>query len=200
MLRLRVPRIFRRFRKAQNGLAAVEFAMILPVMITMVFGMSEVSMAVLCRTDVTQIASTTADLIAQGNSVSANDLTNVYNAANVILYPYPKGGNDRATIRITSVLYSSADGKTGTVAWTCTQTGSGTLSPATRSKNSTVTFSQSLLTAGSSVLMVEVAYQYNSPTMKTIAGSFNFKDQFYTRPRRVAQIPAPSPAPTGCST
>ena len=53
-----------------------------------------------------------------------------------------------------------------------------------------MTFSQPLLVTGGSVLMVEVAYAYTSPTTQAIAGSFNFQDQFYTKPRRVAQIPS----------
>ena len=44
-------RIFRRFRRSEKGLAAVEFALILPVMITMLFGMGELSTAVFARTD-----------------------------------------------------------------------------------------------------------------------------------------------------
>ena len=39
--------------------------------------------------------------------------------------------------------------------------------------------------------MVEVAYNYASPTTQVIAGSYNMTNQFYTKPRRVGQIPAP---------
>jgi hypothetical protein len=58
-----------------------------------------------------------------------------------------------------------------------------------------MTFSQPLLASGGSVLMVEVAYNYASPTTQVVLGSYNFKDQFYTKPRRVGQLPAPSSCP-----
>jgi Flp pilus assembly protein TadG len=179
-------------------LAAVEFALILPVLITMLFGMGELSLAVFCRTDISQIASTVADLVAQESTVSSTDLSNVYNAANTILYPYyPNLSASKPTIRVTSVIFDSITNSTtvGKVAWTCSQSGNGTLSPAARAVNNTVTFSQPLLSSGGSVVMVEVAYSYASPTTQVIAGSYNMTNQFYTKPRRVGQIPAPSSCP-----
>jgi len=190
--------IFKRFRRGEKGLAAVEFALILPVLVTMLFGMGELSLAVFCRTDITQIASTVADLVAQESTVASSDLSNVYNAANTILYPYyPNLSTSKPTIRITSVNFDTSTNSTtvGKVAWTCSQSGNGTLSPASRAVNSTVTFSQPLLSSGGSVLMVEVAYSYASPTTQVVAGSYNMTDQFYTKPRRVGQIPAPSSCP-----
>jgi Flp pilus assembly protein TadG len=198
MLKRRRARIFRHFQRETQGLAAVEFALILPILITMVFGMGELSLAVFCRTDITQIASTVADLVAQENAPTASDITNVYNAANTILYPYyPNMSSSKPTIRITSVIFDTTTNSTtvGKVAWSCTQTGNGTLSPTGRAINSTVTFGQPLLASGGSVLMAEVAYAYASPTTQVILGSYTYSDQFYTKPRRVGQIPSPGTCP-----
>ena len=184
----------------QDGIAAVEFAMLLPVMITLFFGVVEVSLALLCRADVSKMASTAADLISQANTLNSADLGNVYAAAGTILYPYydpSASGSDKPSIRLTSVVDdgSGAVGKdhlTGKVAWTCTQTGTASLSPATRAVGSTVTFTQPLMTEGGSVIIAEIAYNYASPTTKVISGPINFTNNFYTKPRRVAQIPSPS--------
>lgn len=183
----------------QDGLAAVEFALLLPVMITLFFGVVEVSLALLCRADVSKMASTAADLISQASTVNSTDLGNVYAAAGTILYPYydpSVSGSGRPSVRLTSVIDdgSGAVGKdhmTGKVAWTCTQTGSGTLTPATRATGDTVTFTQPLMTEGGSVIIAEIAYSYASPTTKVIAAPINFTNNFYTKPRRVAQIPSP---------
>lgn len=191
-------RALRRFRKDSKGLAALEFALILPVLITMLFGMGELSLAVFCRTTITQVASTVADLVAQESTPTSGDLSNVYYAANTILYPYyPNLSSSKPTIRITSVIFDTATNSTtvGKVAWTCTQSGSGTLAVASRAVNSTVTFSQPLLSTGSSVLMSEVAYSYSSPTTRLITSAINMRDIFYTKPRRVGQIPAPASCP-----
>jgi Flp pilus assembly protein TadG len=184
------------FRKAQDGVAAVEFALLLPVLIMMFFGMVETTLALVCRADISQMAATSADLIAQVNTANTADISNVYAAAGTILYPYYTGGaTGKPTIRITSVVYDSTSATpttSGKVAWTCTQLGTGTLTPASRSTGSTVTFSQPLMIANGSVIMAEVAYNYASPTTQTIVGSINMTNNFYTKPRRVAQIATPT--------
>ena len=184
------------FRKAEGGAAAVEFAMLLPILITLFFGVVETTLALVCRADVSLMASTSADLISQVNAASSTDLSNVYAAAGTVMYPYYSGGaTGKPTIRITSVIYDSTSATpttAGKVAWTCTQTGTGTLTPASRSVNSTVTFTQPLMITNGSVLMAEVAYNYASPTTQVITGAINMTNNFYTKPRRVAQIPTPT--------
>jgi Flp pilus assembly protein TadG len=187
----------RGFRKNQSGVAAVEFALILPVMIAMFFGVVELSMALLARADVSVMASTAADLISQESAATATDLGNVYAAAGTLLYPYydpSVSGSPKPTIRITSVIYDTVTKSTtaGKVDWTCTQTGSGTLSPASRAKGDTVTLPQALMTTSGSVIIAEVAYNYASPTTQIITGGISMTNNFWTKPRRVAQITAPS--------
>ena len=189
-------------RRAANhdGAAAVEFAMLLPIMITLFFGVVETSLALLCRADVSIMASTSADLISQSSILNTADLSNIYSAAGTILYPYydpSAGGSSPPTIRLTSVVDDGSGGTTGnhmtgTIAWTCTQTGSGTLTPASRTVGATVTLPQPLMSAGGSVIIAEIAYNYQSATTKVIAGPINFTNNWYTKPRRVFQIPAPS--------
>jgi hypothetical protein len=187
---------WRGFRKSNDGVAAVEFAILLPLLISMFFGVVETSLALLCRADVSMMASTAADLISQVNAASTTDITNVYAAAGTILYPYydPSNGSAKPTIRITSVIYDTTSNSTtsGKVAWTCTQAGSGTLTPASRAVGDTVTLPQALMTTNGSVIIAEVAYNYASPTTKVITGPINVTNNFYTKPRRIAQIAAPS--------
>jgi Flp pilus assembly protein TadG len=184
------------FCKSQDGAAAVEFALLLPVMITLFFGTVETSLALSARADVSVMASTAADLISQESTTATADISNVYYAAGTILYPYYKGGSTgKPTIRLTSVVYDSSNAAptmAGKIAWTCTQAGTGTLTPASRSVGSTVTFSQPLMTTNGSVIMAEIAYGYSSPTTKVITGTINMTNNFYTKPRRVSQIPSPT--------
>jgi Flp pilus assembly protein TadG len=188
--------MIRRFRKAEGGAAAVEFAMLLPIMITLFFGVVETTLALVCRSDISQMAYTAADLVSQVKTASSADISNVYAASGTVLYPYYAGGaSGKPTIRITSVNYDSTSASpttAGKVAWTCTQAGTGTLTPASRSVGSTVTFSQPLMTTSGSVIMAEIAYNYQSPTTKVITGAINMTNNFYTKPRRTAQIATPS--------
>jgi Flp pilus assembly protein TadG len=198
-LRGTAAKIARRARN-KDGTVAVEFAMLLPVMITLFFGVVESSMALTCRSNVSLMASTAGDLIAQANTATKADLSNIYSAAGTVLYPYydpAKAGSAKPTIRITAVNDDGSgaadkDHLTGKVAWSCTQTGSGTLSPGSRAVGDTVTLPQPLMTENGSIVIAEIAYSYSSPTTKMIAGPINFTNNFYAKPRRVAQLAAPA--------
>ncbi|MEO8301703.1 MAG: TadE/TadG family type IV pilus assembly protein [Rhizomicrobium sp.] len=189
-------------RRAANtdGTVAVEFALLMPVMITLFFGVVESSMALICRSDVSLMASTAGDLISQANVASKADITNVYSAAGTVLYPYydpSDAASSKPTIRITSINDDGSGGAgqnhlTGKVAWTCTQDGNGTLSPGTRTVGETVTLTQPIMTDKGSVVIAEIAYSYSSPTTKVISGPINFTNNFYAKPRRVLQLATPT--------
>jgi Flp pilus assembly protein TadG len=182
------PPILRRFARAERGLAAVEFAFLLPVMIIMFFGVVELSMAVNCRAAVTSVASTTADLTAQATAISTSDMSNVFNAASAVLYPHDTAS---ATITVTSVNYDTTTKSltSGKVAWSCSRNGTA------RGQNDTVALPAGLMTANGSVIMSEVTYTYTSPTTKIITGPMSMTNTFYAKPRRVAQITGPASCP-----
>lgn len=181
-------KLLERFRKAKDGLAAVEFALLLPVMITLFFGVVEVSLALACRADVTNVASTAADLVAQESSMTTSDMSNVWSALSAILYPYD---TSVAQIKVSSINYDTTTQSltSGKVAWSC---GKNTTA---RTTGTTVTLPSGLMTANGSVIMSEITYIYTSPTTKIITGPKTMTNTFYTKPRRVAQISAPSSCP-----
>lgn len=72
----------------ERGLAAIEFAMILPLMFVMFFGTVEISSGVAVDRKVTLVARTLSDLTSQSVSVSPADLTNFFNASKLIFWPY----------------------------------------------------------------------------------------------------------------
>jgi hypothetical protein len=51
---------------------------------------------------------------------------------------------------------------------------------------------QPLMTLNGSIVIAEIAYNYSSPNTKVITGDIPFTNNFYAKPRRVAQIPAPA--------
>ncbi|MCE4222513.1 pilus assembly protein [Methylobacterium sp. C25] len=73
------------FRREEGGIAALEFALILPVMITLLFGLIEFPRAYGVSQGLSRAARTMADLISRG---SLSDLTDVYAAGNSVTYPY----------------------------------------------------------------------------------------------------------------
>lgn len=175
-------RRIRQFAAARDGLAAVEFALIAPVMIAMFYGAVELSSAVDCNARVSHVASTTSDLVAQSTAVNGTDLANIYSAANAILYPYSAGN---AQIVVSSLV---DDGQGGAkVAWSDAQNATP------RTKGSTVSVPSGLIVKGSggSVILAEVTYVYNPPVTHFLGGAITFKDNFYSRPRRSLTVVGP---------
>lgn len=172
-----------RFRTARGGLAAIEFALIAPVMVTLLLGTVELCNALECHQKVTMLASTGADLVAQSTSISAADMNNVFAAVNAIVYPFATAN---AKIVISSIV-SDGSGN-GTVAWSQAQNAT----PLTVSQ--TVAVPSGLMPAADcakdacSVILAEVTYDYTSPIGRFILGTVPMADTFYAHPRRSASV------------
>lgn len=192
-------RALRRFGRDKKGLAAVEFALILPVMITLFFGIVELSMALAARADVTNMASIAADLVAQESSMTSQDMANVFAASSAILYPYSTAP---ATITVYSIVDNGA--AAGKVDWSCTKTGNGTATTGPTSPPAGTTGGDMIAATNldkngnpqyggpGSVILATISYNYASPTTKIITGNIAMSNIFYSKPRRVAQITQPS--------
>src|SRR5262249_47662303 len=110
-----MKRFVQRFGTACEAMVAVEFALIAPVMITLFFGVTELSDGLEANSKVTSVASTAADLVAQEKVVCNAEMADVFAALNQLMFPYD---TNNMQIRITSVI----DGGNGTakVAWSDT--------------------------------------------------------------------------------
>jgi len=163
------------FLRARDGLAAVEFAFIAPVMIVLFFGALEFSMAVDCHTRVNNVAATTADLVAQSTTVSSTDVSNIFSAANSILYPYASAN---AQIVVSSLVDNGKGG--ATVAWSNAQ------NTAPLTVGATVSVPAGLIVSGSggSVILAKISYSYVSPSLVVLTGPLTMSGSFYSKPRR----------------
>ncbi|MEQ8283976.1 MAG: pilus assembly protein [Parvibaculum sp.] len=159
------------------GLAAVEFALILPVMLTFYLGAVETTHMLTANRRVTSVAYTAADIVAQAAAISDADMADVFAASSAILSPFSTGP---LSVRVTSVVANSSN--VAQVAWS----DGFQISP--RAVNSTVTLPAGLTTPGSSVILVETTYSYGSPLSETITGTIDFSETAYLKPRRTAQI------------
>ncbi|MEI9996301.1 MAG: TadE/TadG family type IV pilus assembly protein [Rhizomicrobium sp.] len=169
--------LLRRFARAKDGLAAIEFAMLAPVMAAMFLGSIELADALDCQQKVTGMSATAADLIAQETNVTNNDITNVESAVNSIVYPYPATG---LKIVISCLVDNGTGG--GKVTWSDAQNATA------RTVGSNVSVPTGVITSGGSVVLVEVTYPYNSPVTDYLTGTTNMTSNFYARPRRSTTI------------
>lgn len=78
----------RRLRRDKSGVAAIEFAMIVPIMVMLFFGTVEFSQALTVDRRVAQIASTMADLVAQYDTLTYTQVDNIHVVAKSLILPY----------------------------------------------------------------------------------------------------------------
>ena len=102
-----------RFRRAQGGVAAVEFALILPIMLLVYIGAVEASALISMDRRVQSVTGTLGDLVARSSkTISGGTLRDYFRAASGVMTPYP--ADDLQQI-VTQVRVNT--NRTVTVSW-----------------------------------------------------------------------------------
>jgi Flp pilus assembly protein TadG len=78
----------RRFGRSEDGVAAIEFAFIAPIMIAMLIGIIDISNAVSLNWRMVQLNRTLADLTSQSKVLSNTDVSKIFAASTATLSPY----------------------------------------------------------------------------------------------------------------
>lgn len=170
---LHAHRTARDFLRDRTGIAAVEFAFILPLMLVMFFGTVEFSQGVAVDRKVTIMARTMSDLTSQNTSVTSTQLNNFFAASTAIMTPY-SASPVQSTI---SELYVDPNTLAARVQWS--------VGNAPRAVGSTVTIPTALQVGGTYLIFSEVSYRY-VPTIGYVMSpsGVNLSDVAYTRPRQ----------------
>jgi len=172
LLIARVRQPVDQFLRDRRGVSAVEFAMLLPLMMTLYLGGVEVSQAVAVDRKVTLISRSLGDLVAQATTVTNADMTNILSATAAIIVPY---ADSKLKITVSSVVIDAQG--VAKIAWSDTKNGTA------RAVGSTVTLPAALNTASTSLIWAEAQYAYTPAIGYVITGTMNLKDQIYMRPR-----------------
>jgi Flp pilus assembly protein TadG len=187
----------------RSGLAAVEFAMIFPIMVVLYFGVVEFSSAIAVDRKATQVARTLSDLTSQSMTVADTDLKNFGEAAKAIMTPYPPSP---LVSSITEVYIDKVSG-VARVQWskglTIGPTGDVSIAAAApHNAGDVVTLPLSLVAAkGTFVIWSEVSYKYTPAIGIMMAQTgITFRDVAYTRPRLVLCVTYAAAGLSDCST
>jgi Flp pilus assembly protein TadG len=167
-----------------KGAVLIEGAIILPILLTIFFGMVEFSNAFTAKRRVNNVATATADLVARAQSVTMADLADIARVGAQLMQPFSSTG---LTLRISSVSEDSQSRITEqwncfwssiSVTPTCTQTGAVyTGAPA------------GVLRTGQSIIISNASYAFTPPVGQFLLGGVTFTASSYFRPRLAVQVP-----------
>lgn len=187
MIRKRAFRLGCRFRDDRKGMAAVEFAMVLPLLVAAYVGMVNVAQMVMVSRKVTQLTLALSDLTARVASASPADVTNIFNASETILLPYDSG---KAKMMIASIVIDAS--RVARVCWISTF--QGVKDDKWPARGDTITVPDSVRVASTSVIMAQASYSFSlliSDKIFEFFGGTETKgditlgnNPIYTRPRK----------------
>ncbi len=167
----------------RRGVAAIEFAMIVPIMLVMFFGVVEFTSAIAVDRKVTLMARTLSDLTSQSNTVGDSDMANFFAASNGIMTPY-----DSAPVKATiTELYVDPTTHRARVRWSRAFQG-GAAQPA-HQVGDVVSIPSALAIDGTYLIFSEVKYLYTPAVGYVMAkAGITLSDVAYTRPRQSACV------------
>ncbi|MFC7397674.1 TadE/TadG family type IV pilus assembly protein [Chelatococcus sp. GCM10030263] len=183
----------RGFARAEEGVAAIEFAMILPAMLLIYLGLVVITTGIAIDRKVGTMAFTLADLTARAQAITNADRDIMFSAARAILAPYSATG---ATLVLTSI-YIDDNGR-ATVSWSDANKAGAAL---TRGANYVLPdYAAGLAMPSSSLIIGEVTYPYAEGWTGVLAslgfsiggfrdGILTMHEKSYMRPRLVPRIP-----------
>ncbi|HIJ63832.1 MAG TPA: hypothetical protein HPQ04_14160 [Rhodospirillaceae bacterium] len=179
------------FRRNQSGIAATEFAMVLPIMLAFWLGMAQLMQLSMASAKTTMAAQSVADLVARytaGGFANASGFADLLTAAGTIIAPLPNSSSNPSLSVVSVTLNASG---VPTQAWQCT---AGANPPTAAQVTAAINGSPALTTSNStlgSMIIVTVVYSYTPNITGAILGSQTYTATAYSIPRTVVSVPRP---------
>lgn len=167
-----------RFLRTKDGVGAVEFALIVPILLIIYLMSFEITVAISITRKTTHASSDIADLVTQKTSVDKAFLSTMTNVAKATIAPYSSAG---VTLKLSGISIDAAS--IARIAWSWQSTGGTPYAP-----GSVATIPSDLAIPNSFVVRSELSLPYSLllylPGMSgTQTQTFTIKKDFYYRQR-----------------
>ncbi len=166
---------FRKWFKSEDGLAAVEAAMVFPVLLTLFLGTFDLGNAILANQKAIRASQVTADLIARTNSIDDAGISEAIEAGELALNPM-----STATYGVDVVSISFDDDANAVIEWRETVNMPPIPDVLTRVED--------LAQAGEGVLVVVVEYDFEPVFAGFIVDTILMREIAFSRGRQGAVI------------
>jgi Flp pilus assembly protein TadG len=160
-----------------RGIAALEFAALVPLFIILYLGTFEIGQGISINLNNALAARTVTDLASQYTSISNADMTNILGASSTVLAPFP---TQPFSITVSEVTVD-ANGN-ATVTWSDTHNGTA------RSVGQSVTLPAGMNVPNSSLIWGETKYVYTPGLGYVLTGSINLSSQIFMAPRNARSV------------
>jgi Flp pilus assembly protein TadG len=166
----------RRLVRDERGVSAVEFALVLPILIMIYLAGIELSHAITVDRKLTVAGGSVGDLVAQGVTINTTEINNIFSAADAIMAPY-------ATSELKVVVSSVEIKENGDeVLASC----SHHTSP--RTVGSAIEIPEGVRIEGTTLIVTEVNYKYVPKLGQLLSDAIYLSDRFFMRPRQVDKV------------
>jgi Flp pilus assembly protein TadG len=185
---VRMRRLLAAWQADARGVVAIEFALVAPLMAAMFVGAVEMSQAITVDRRVTQIAGSTADLVARADkTIAQSEISDIMRVGSYILKPYSA---TPIKIVLRNVTSSPANASQTKQSWTCSYNGTGGTQTC-ECTNTSFSLPANMVTTNDSVVVAEVTYDYvplvfNYVMKNTWGGggaSYRLSETIYMKPR-----------------
>jgi Flp pilus assembly protein TadG len=163
----------RRLVRDSRGVAAVEFALLLPILMLLYFGVVELTQGIMTQQRTSHVAATVGDLVSQSSTLSRADVTDILSVGSEVMYPYP---TTTLKLRVSSLTDDTRGNVT--VAW------SQASGMTALTKGAPVSgLPANVVVAGESVIMAESQDTYTSVFGQIMPKPVVFNQKAYSHPR-----------------
>ncbi|MGJ3648771.1 TadE/TadG family type IV pilus assembly protein [Sphingomonas sp. GlSt437] len=167
----------RRLFRDERGIALVEFALSVPLLLLMFIGSYQLTDAISAYRKVTTATRAIADLSSQYTTVSNSDLDNILAASQQIMAPYKYANANLVIVQVT------IDGSgNSTVCW------SRGLNATPPTKGTAFTIPSAMKVNGTYLLVAQTTYTYTPVAATSLIGTIPMKDQIILSPRLSAAV------------
>lgn len=193
-LPLKALSLRQRFAQSTSGVAALEFGMVAPIMLAMFLGTVEFSQAITVDRRVSQVASSTADLVARQKTLTTTALDGYMLLIGQLMQPYSPS---LLKLTIANVYATVAAPANPLVCWSYNRNDNGTPKGVnTYSNGQSYPLPTGIVEGGTSVVVVEVQYDYEPLIFRYfIKSTMPMKETFYLKPRLSASVQLGSATP-----
>ncbi|MEL6747299.1 MAG: TadE/TadG family type IV pilus assembly protein [Pseudomonadota bacterium] len=172
---------FQRFRKNEDGTAAIEFALIVPILMALYLGAADFGQAMSLNLRVKQIAGSMTDLIAREEQVDTCTLDKMISVSELLMATARAGNVSVSDLQISMVSLQSGADRKAKVMWGYDFSGasasSGSCGNGTNYTGSSAAYTAGndypgidpdLMGANSGLIVVDVQYQFEPLFLKVI--------------------------------